>query len=83
MISEPVTMNAKESKHANKKSFCGRLISMLRQAYKACKQDPALLVSLIGLMPSRNTMNLQQVNFYNWISSTKFGLTPEEQHTTW
>lgn len=59
MISEPQIMNAKEEKHSNKKSFCGKLFSMLRQAYKACKQDHALLISLIGLIPSRNTANLQ------------------------
>ena len=36
MISEPNIMNAKEERHQKKKSFCGRLFSMLRQAYKAC-----------------------------------------------
>ena len=51
---------------------------MLRQAYKACKQDPALWISLVGLIPSRNTSNLQQVNFYNWIASSKFGVSLDD-----
>lgn len=83
MISEPTTMNKKEAKHQGKKSFCGKLFSMLKQAYNACKQDPILAVSLIGLMPSRNTANLQQVNFYVWIASEKFGLTGAEASSTW
>ena len=58
MITEPEIMDAKEERHQMKKSFCGRVYSMLKQAYKACKQDPALLISLIGLIPSRNTANL-------------------------
>ena len=58
MVSEPVILNDKEERHKNRKSFCGKLWSMLRLAYKACKQDPALLISLIGLIPSRNTANL-------------------------
>ena len=74
MITEPVILNDKEERHQNKKSFCGKLLSMLRQAYKACKQDPALLISLIGLIPSRNTANLQQVNFTNWLASSKFDI---------
>ena len=74
MITEPVILNDKEERHQNKKSFCGKLLSMLRQAYKACKQDPALLISLLGLIPSRNTANLQQVNFTNWLASSKFGI---------
>lgn len=58
MITEPDVRNEKEAKRHGKKSFCGKLVSMLRQAYKACMQDPALLISLIGLIPSRNTANL-------------------------
>ena len=56
---------------------------MLRQAYKACKQDPALWISLVGLIPSRNTANLQQVNFYNWIASSKFGIPLDDQKSAW
>jgi len=70
-------MDAKEERHQDKKSFCGKLFSMLKQAYKACRQDPALLVSLIGLIPSRNTANLIQSNFYIWVASDQFGLTQD------
>jgi MFS family permease len=83
MITEPTIYNEKEAKRANKKSFCGRLFSMLRQAYRACKQDHALLISLIGLIPSRNTANLQQSNFYIWIAAEKFGLSAQLQKDTW
>ena len=83
MISEPTILNDKEERHQNKKSFCGKLFSMLRQAYKACLQDPALFISLIGLIPSRNTANLQQVNFTNWIASSKFGIPPDVQKSVW
>lgn len=58
MISEPNIRNEKEERHNNKKSFTSKLWSMLKQAYKACMQDPTLLISLIALMPSRNTANL-------------------------
>jgi hypothetical protein len=63
MITEPQIMDAKEQRHQDKKSFCGKIYSMLKQAYKACKQDPALMISLIGLIPSRNSANLAQSNF--------------------
>lgn len=46
-------------------------------------QDPALLISLIGLMPSRNTANLQQSNFYIWITQFPEYLTREEMKDTW
>lgn len=67
MVTEPNTRNAAEERRNNKKSFWGKLYSMLKQAYKACKQDHALLISLIALSTSRNTANLQQSNFYIWI----------------
>ena len=75
MITEVNLRDKKEEKHHGKKSFGGKLISKLRQAYRACMQDKALLISLIALMPSRNTANLQQSNFYIWIASDSFGLT--------
>lgn len=56
---------------------------MLKQAYKACRQDSALLISLIGLIPSRNTATLQQSNFYIWIAAAKFGLDPKEAKSVW
>ncbi len=79
MISEPDVRDEKEAKRHGRKSFCGKIFSNLRQAYKACKQDPALMISLIGLIPSRNTANLQQSNFYIWIASPKFDFLTEDE----
>ena len=56
---------------------------MLKQMIKACGQDPALLISIIGLIPSRNTASLQQTNFYVWIRASKFGLDPDLAKDTW
>ena len=42
-----------------------------------------MLVSLIGLIPSRNTANLQQSNFYIWIISDKFGLDLDVGKSVW
>jgi len=81
MIDEPDTMNASEEKHQKKKSLFGRLWSMLKLSYKACKQDPALLISLIALIPSRNTANLQQVNFQAWLQT--FKLPQSESQNVW
>ena len=36
MITEPDVRNDKEQKRNDRKSFCGKLFSMLKQAYKAC-----------------------------------------------
>ena len=83
MIKEPEMRDERETKHFAKKSFCRKLFSMLKQAYKACKQDPALLISLIGLIPSRNTASLQQTNFFVWIRSEKFNLAPKVAKDTW
>lgn len=83
MVTEPNVRDEKEQKHHNKKTFFGQLWSMLKQAYKACKQDHALLISLIGLIPSRNTANLQQSNFYIWISSEKFNLPEQDARSIW
>ena len=37
MITEPNVRNEKENKRHGRKSFCGKIGSNLRQAYKACK----------------------------------------------
>ena len=55
MISEPDIYTEKEEKRHNKKSFCKKLLSMLKQAWLACKQDSALAISLLALTVSRNT----------------------------
>lgn len=56
---------------------------MLRQAFKALGQDPALLISLIALIPSRNAVSLQQVNFFVWIGAEKYGLETEHARDIW
>ena len=58
MVSEPDIYTAKEEKRRDKKSFCKKLLSMLKQAWLACKQDSALAISLIALSVSRNTSQL-------------------------
>ena len=35
------------------------------------------------MFPSRNTTNLQQTNFYAWVSSSKFGLSEDEAKNVW
>ena len=79
MVSEPDIYSEKEEKRHNKKSFCRKLGSMLKQAWLACKQDSALAISLLALTVSRNTSQLQQVTFQNWIDT--FGL--ENSKTVW
>jgi MFS family permease len=37
MVSEPKVMDAREEKKINKKSFFGKIYSVLKQTYKACK----------------------------------------------
>lgn len=69
MVAEPDIYTAKEEKRHNKKSFCRKLFSMLKQAWLACKRDSALAISLIALTVSRNTSQLQQVTFQNWIDT--------------
>ena len=72
MIDEPDIFSEAEARREKRKTFCGKLWSKLRQAWKACKSDSALTVSLVGLTTSRVSAQLQQVTFQNWIDS--FGL---------
>ena len=37
MVTEPKVMDAREEKKINKKSFCGKIYSVLKQTLKACK----------------------------------------------
>lgn len=53
-ITEPFVKNEKEEKKMQKKSFFGQVKSLLKQTYKACKQDPALGIGLFCLFISRN-----------------------------
>ena len=58
MITEPNIMDDREERRHKKKSFWGKLFSMLKLAMKACKEDKALLIALIALNSSRNTAQL-------------------------
>jgi len=67
MVTEPKNMDAREEKKINKKSFCGKVFSVLKQTYKACKQDHALGVGLIAVMITRMGTMVQTVTFNIWI----------------
>jgi hypothetical protein len=62
-------MSEREVRKKNKKSACGQVFSQLKQVYKACRQDHALSIGLFAIFISRNGSMVQQVSFYNWISS--------------
>jgi len=67
-------MDAREEKKINKKSFCGKIYSVLKQTLKACKQDHALAIGLIAVSISRIGTMVQTTTFLIWIKSFK-GLT--------
>jgi hypothetical protein len=69
MVSEPKVMDAREEKKINKKSFCGKIYSVLKQTLKACKQDHALAIGLIAVTISRMGTMVQTVTFSIWIKS--------------
>lgn len=62
-------MSEREVRKQNKKSACGKIFSQLKQTWKACKQDHALLIGLIAVSISRIGSMIQQVTFSNWINS--------------
>jgi hypothetical protein len=61
-------MSEREIRKQNKKSVFGKVYSVLKQTWKACKQDHALGIGLIAVSVIRNGTMLQQVTFYNWIN---------------
>lgn len=69
MITEPAPMSQRELRKQSKKSSLGKMYSILKQVFKACKQDHALAIGLIAISFSRMGSMLQQVTFYNWIES--------------
>ena len=73
LIQEPNQMTEREEKRMNRKSFCGKMYSIIKQTYKACNRDHALGIALIAISIARMGTMLQQVTFYNWIIS----YTPE------
>jgi hypothetical protein len=69
MIAEPKVMDAREEKKINKKSFCGKIYSVLKQTLKACRQDHALAIGLIAVSISRIGTMVQTTTFLIWIKS--------------
>ena len=59
MVTEPEIMSAKEARRQGKKSFFGKIQSILKLTYKACKEDHALAIGLFALSISRNGGMLQ------------------------
>ena len=53
-VKEPDIMDSKAGRHQEKKSFCGRLKSILKQTCIACYEDPPMFIGLLGTMFSRN-----------------------------
>jgi predicted NBD/HSP70 family sugar kinase len=70
-------MSEREQRKQNKKSVLGKVFSVLKQTWKACKQDHALGIGLIAVSIIRNGTMLQQVTFYNWVNSFTIGLDPK------
>jgi predicted NBD/HSP70 family sugar kinase len=69
-------MSERELRKQGKKSVLGKVWSVLKQTWKACKQDHALGIGLIAVSIIRNGTMLQQVTFYNWITSFTVGTDP-------
>ena len=59
MIKEPDQMSDKEKKKMGRKSMCGKVYSVLKQTFNACRKDPALAIGLIAISISRNGAMLQ------------------------
>ena len=82
LIAEPKVMDAREEKKINKKSFCGKIYSVLKQTLQACKQDHALAIGLIAVSISRIGTMVQTTTFLIWIKSFP-GFTQTEQTNLW
>jgi hypothetical protein len=54
IISEPQIYNEKEARRAGRKSFCGKVWSLMKLVYKACKQDKTLFIGIIASNITRN-----------------------------
>lgn len=53
-VKEPDIMESKEGAHQAKKTFLGRMKSLVKQTYQACRDDHALFIGLIGVVVTRN-----------------------------
>lgn len=81
-ISEPKIMDEKEAKRQDRKSFCGKIWSLLKLALKACKADIALTIGILAANIMKNSITIQSVTFNEWILSfTPAILTVDEAKT--
>jgi MFS family permease len=70
VVAEPIGMyNEKEAKRAARKSFCGKVWSLMKLVFKACKKDKALLIGIIASNIARNQTMLMQVTYPQWLQS--------------
>lgn len=68
-IDEPNIYTEKEAKRAGRKSFCGKVWSLMKLVYKACKADKALFIGIIASNIARNQSMLQQITYNEWLYS--------------
>ena len=69
IVAEPQIYSEKEAKRAGRKSFCGKVWSLMKLVYKACKEDKALLIGIIVSNVSRNQAMFMQIAYPAWLSS--------------
>ena len=75
-------MDEKEAKRQDRKSFCGKIWSLLKLALKACKADIALTIGILAANIMKNSITIQSVTFNEWILSfTPAILTVDEAKT--
>lgn len=69
MVDEPIVMDAKEARRAGRKSFCGKIWSLMKQVYKANKADHSLFIGIILSAFARIVVMLQQITYPQWCRS--------------
>lgn len=68
VVAEPQGVyNEKEARRADRKSFCGKVWSLMKLVVKACKADKALLIGIIASNIARNQTMLMQVTYPQWL----------------
>lgn len=83
MVTEPRIMDKRESRRLGKKSLFGKVWSLSKLVYKACKQDSAFFVGLLCLTVARNTSFMQQVTYQSWVSTYPGWETAAEGKKVW
>jgi hypothetical protein len=68
MIVEPTVNEDKEGKRREKKSLLGQMRSQLRQLWKACQADKALMIGIFAVSASRFGVVMIQVTFLTWMT---------------